>query len=52
MGYDNETGLIKQESNGKAVALLLYLYATKPATPLTKIYSVFVLYKLCRHWWN
>ena len=43
---------LKKESNGFSVALFFYLYATKPATPLTKIYSVFVVFKLCRHWWR
>jgi len=37
---------MQKESNEKTVALFLYLYATKPATPPTKIYSVFVVFKL------
>ena len=35
-----------------SVALFLYLYATKPATPPAKMYSVFAVRKLCRRWWN
>ena len=49
--YD-EISSKQKESNGFSVALFLYLYATKPATPLTKIYSVFAVFKLCRHWWR
>ena len=36
----------RKESNGFSVALFLYLYAAKSATPLTKMYSVFAVFKL------
>ena len=49
--YD-EISSKQKESNGFSVALFLYLYATKPATPLTKIYSVFAVFKPCRRWWR
>ena len=50
--YDRHGRLVRtvyettKESNSFSVALFLYLYATKPATPLTKMYSVFVVFKL------
>ena len=50
--YDRHGRLVRtvyettKESNSFSGALFLYLYATKPATPLTKMYSVFVVFKL------